>query len=401
MIRKIIAISISIAIAGTIASNLAVAAPSFKSARLNDTGLSYTYSGQGLIPIALLDDGQVIFTGPVSYGPDNCPVATSPDQTMCTPLVNKETLALVSPTQPAMVLPLNVLNKEYRINHLGQMALWDYTTPQTMTLVDLHTSTPTPFSPNSLIPPACLDNNINAGLNLPMLSDANQLLWVPSSNCSSASGVYLWSTNAQSHVSNPTGYTLITVASTNTSGQFAVTASLKTTVSPASTRAFIWNGTKYKVLSPPFLSLISGYSSSEAVAMNDAGTVAGNLVKRDGSRHAGIWHGTKSTNIGTLANYTSSVAMAIGPNGVVLACAYSDPSALYSGGDTTMFLWNNGVKQAWTDAVSSADGVTPSASCSGMYGQYEPHALRLISNRVGQWVLRDPYGVNFLISPIQ
>jgi uncharacterized membrane protein len=88
----------------------------------------------------------------------------------------------------------------------------------------------------------------------------------------------------------------------NPSEQLAVTA--RQSSSSAPTRALSWSQKSgYKVLPLPFWSWLTGYAQSEAVAIDDAGDVLGNLFNKNGGTHAAIWQAGKSIDIGTLAGY--------------------------------------------------------------------------------------------------
>ena len=79
-----------------------------------------------------------------------------------------------------------------------------------------------------------------------------------------------------------------------------------------------------------------GGTSSEAVAINDAGQIVGSASTADGHKHACLWHNGTVTDLGTLGRGSSS-ATAINNAGQIIG------SSTTAGLGHHAFLWQNGV----------------------------------------------------------
>lgn len=384
-------------------SGLAQAAtPHFKSELLGSFGLSYSYlSGAGAYPLALQNDGAMVVYGPAEYAVDYCPhPAVTQQDLMCTPPITRLPLALARVGQMATLLPVDVKNQQMRFNHVGQMAAWNAYQPTSVALTDLSTGASTPLFTGSATP----DCPALAGKSLAnvLLSDKGELIGLQDAACGAGAGMYVWSTSAQTNIPSPSGYTISKVVGANTSGQIALTATRNTSQWPSPTAAFIWKAGSYKALMPSLFSILSGYWSTEAVAVNDSGTVAGQIVKRDGTRHAAIWQATTATDLGTLSGFRNSMALAINPDGLVLACAYNQPEDLYAtDASTKLFIWTPaGGKRPLSEVISAA--TTPDqlpTGCNYLYSPYGDHPADILTNGQGQWRLHYSPSSNYLVTP--
>lgn len=362
------------------------------------------YSGPKTVK-ALLNDGEMIIPGNTVYGPNTCPVpAVTRVDLNCTPPIDHVFLASVRIGQPTSQLPTDVKSLLLRFNRTGQMAAWsEHFNGQAVygaRLIDIHTGTTKPFflgGENTLTVCNASDGSV---LSNALLSDAGQLVGAQANACSDESGLYILSTDAHTKIAPPKGYLVRQVVGANSNGQIAANAIPQSTAILSSPAGFVWNGTSYKRLTLPFISLLSGFTQTEAVAINDAGTVAGNVTKRDGTSHSAVWQNLSATDIGTLSGFKHSMTLAINTDGMVLACAYNTQEDLYTANShTKLFVWSKaGGKQALADITSASttqdklpEGCTSNFSYVGK--------VKVLTNRTGQWLLQYGTDREYLVSP--
>lgn len=355
----------------------ATPAPIFQSQAL---GISY-------LPLSLFDDGQVLTYGPSEYGPDTCPIVTRPDQTGCVPPLVRQTLALATAGGGWTVLPFNVLNVAYRFNHTGKGVIWHSEDTPNALLVDAYTGSSTPFAPGIASPFASCtgDTNYQSQFTWLTLTETNKLLG-QKIGCAPSYAIDFWSSTGTQEMPMPAGYASMQLIDVNKSEQLAITA--RQNSSTAASRALSWSQKAgFKTLPLPLLSILTGYTQSEALAIDDAGNILGNLLKRDGSSHAAIWRAGKATDIGTLSGYKYSTALGMSSAGVALLCAYDTVDGYGApAGQTQLFLWANGAKASWSTSVTAKDGNTPPTGCVGSFRSYSKSPL-FWPNGKGQWLM--------------
>ena len=333
--------------------------------------------------------------------------------------------ASASSTTQGVPLAYEFLNKSYLVNNLGQIVAWPQFNSTIADFVKLTTqgSAAQTFVTSSFrdaSPAGCGINDRAYGW--VALSNGGQLVGqVFKASCTGS--FVLWNGD-QLKVTGalPSGYSAPSFAGVNATGQLAISASQgpQTTGTSANTRALLWNGSNYSILPLPFLSLLYGYTSSEAVGINDQGDVVGNLIKRDGSRHAVIWHAGKATDLGTLPGYKSSKAGGLNSKGQVLACAYDvadtagDPVYGHTASSAALatspksFAWINGMR---TPISLTALGLSTSSSpnpdwapegyCDGWFHDGSP-AGHVSANQNGQWLMYDYIGIGFsVLTPVK
>jgi len=349
-------------------------------------------------PLAFLDDGRIVVVTGTNTVPNNCPPATRPDQLQgCSPLkIETEYLAAGTPNNMGPNLPVDFLNKTFLINHAGKVIYWTQTAsvPSDYSVLDINSGVSTPFASES--PPPC-----NYWLKF---SDSGALIGF----CGSTGNLTVWSASSTQSIAPPSGYLGLNFVAVNTPGQIA----LNGVVSAAgSTRAMVWSvATGVKILPIPLISSIFGYVTSEAVAIDEAGDILGNLVKSDGSRLAVIWQRGSPKTIGTLPGYRNSFALGMSSRGLVLACANNETTTNTSPDTTKLFLWNKGVKQNWSSSVVAVGGTLVPSACGGFlgFGPYD-YLNASLANRSGQLIYQyvgSAFGGGtpsdtFLISPLK
>ncbi len=367
-------------------------------------------SSLGERPVALLNDGQVVLESS-QYGP----CQGSPSPFGCTrPLLSRQ-LSVASASSsvktPGSISAPDFLGKRYLVNNLGKIVSWPNVNARVSEVMTLDTQGSQPrafaseaFEDNS--PAGCKIND--QAYNWVALSNGGQLLG-QITNASCAGSLVVWSGTAlKSLPALPSGYERAGFTDLNATGKLAVTGNWVATSSGLATRAMLWDGAKYQILPLPLLSALVGYSASAARVINDAGDVAGDLFKRDGSRHAVVWSAGKATDIGTLSGYKNSLVVGLNSKGLVLACAYNkidDLGASPSNSALTpqLFMWDKGTRKVWSTTSThflNADGASnllPFANCAKFFN--DGQAGHLLSNQKAQWLFSAvPGETTYLVS---
>jgi hypothetical protein len=375
------------ACAAVLSTGAAVAAPAFKIEKLNFN------------PIALLDDGSMVSIN-ARYDYNSCPPAIK----WCAYKLTEVSLAVWTSKENPVETPFNFLGRDFLLNHSREVISWSDVSRADYKVTDLNTGLATVFESGGTAPTATCPWPPR-GFDLWWgLSDSGQLIGKPLGACGEADAVYLWSgTAAALKISPPTGYAGLRFAGINASNQFAVTAAPTTwrTGGIPKTRVLLWSPKGgYKVLPMPLISIFKGYiGPQEAVAINDSADVLGNVTKPNGERHAVLWRGNSSYDIGTIAGFKNSIAVGLTSAGQVIACAYNSFDTTYGPtGVSQLFTWENGTQKLWADAVTTSAGAP--AGCSA--NMFVPYSIetQVLSNRAGQLILKDFSG-NYLLSPIK
>lgn len=399
--------------------------------------LSIQSSDPGGYIKTLLNDGTIVTEvdqyapcpPPPTYEPSPGSIGGGPPPPACfPPAVSRKLVVLsasASSTTQGVRLAYEFLDKNYFINNLGQIVAWPQSNLTITDFVKLTTqgAAAQTFVTSNFHDPSPAGCGINdRAYGWVALSNGGQLVGqVFKASC--AGSFVLWNGDQLKIMGAlPAGYGAPTFAGVNATGQLAITATkgTRTTGTSANTRALFWNGSSYSTLPLPFLSLLYGYTSSEAVSINDQGDVVGNLIKSDGARHAVIWRAGKATDLGTLSGFKSSKAAGLNSKSQVLACAYdaadsvgdpvdgpTDPST----GLVTppkSFAWINGVRTSISLnalGLSASPGLNPDWApegwCNGWFHGGSP-AGHVSANQSGQWLMYDYMGIGFsVLTPVR
>ena len=342
----------------------------------------------------------------VAYENNTCPGTSSTHG--CPIPLKSVSLGVGTATQYPVDTPFNYLDREFLFNHSTEVISWSRAARTDYKLTDLKTGLVTEFESGGTAPtatPTATCTQLPSGSDLWWArSDSGQLIGQPMGRCAEPDAIYLWSgTAAAQKILPPAGYVGLVFAGINASNQFAVTATptVRSAAYPPPRRVFVWSPKGgYKVLPMPFISLFKGYiGPQEAVAINDAADVLGNVTKLNGDRHAVLWRGNNSYDIGTIAGFQNSIAVGLTSAGQVIACAYNSFDKTYGPtGVSQLFIWENGTQKLWADAVSTSAN-TPTGCSDNMFVSYSIKT-QVLSNRAGQLVLKD-YNGNYLLSPIK
>ncbi len=378
---------------------------SMASAATGSANLTIQSFGQIGTPVTLLNDGRAVDSY-VVYEPFTLPPECDDpwvNRPQCRPKAIFAGLELTRAGQaPQKLEDQNFLGRYVKVNHRGQAVSW--TSLSDFSILDINTGVSTPLPPASeeVLSKSCLNTAV-LGYDTGFwrhFSDNGTLVGLIPDYCSKPSNsFFLWSgKEAPQEVPAPNGHSNLYVVDINAADQVLLNASDRVvtkspSIAEATNKVFTWSKAKgYKALTPPWLSGLLGFSIPNAVKINDAGDVAGNLYNKSYSVfHAVVWRNGVATDIGIQSGYKFSYVLGITSTGTVVACGYNNRT------DSTsqLLLWDKGTLKKWTPTAPGTGASIPMQYCGK--GTRLKASGPMKANQNGQWLLETDVDATYLV----